>query len=116
MSPMMKPLRTLDDLDAAIAGSSTRPALVFKHSTTCGTSAYAHEEVESLLEEPDLRAEVYIVDVRAARPVSTAIAERSGIRHESPQALLFVNGQVVWHASHFRLTRDTLAAAITAAG
>ena len=55
---MMKPLHTLGDLDAAIAGSSGRPALVFKHSTTCGTSAYAHEEVESLLEEPGLRADV----------------------------------------------------------
>lgn len=109
---MMKPLHTLGDLDAAIAGSSGRPALVFKHSTTCGTSAYAHEEVESLLEEPGLRADVYIVDVRADRPVATALAERTGIRHESPQALLFVNGQVAWHASHFRITRDALAAAI----
>ena len=109
---MMKPLHTLGDLDAAIAGSSGRPALVFKHSTTCGTSAYAHEEVESLLEEPGLRAGGYKVGVPAGRPGAAALSERTGIRHESPQALLFVNGQVAWHASHFRITRDALAAAI----
>ena len=112
MPHMMEPLHTIDDLDAAIAGSSTRPALVFKHSTTCGTSAFAHEEVESLIEEQDSHANVFIVDVRASRLVSAAIAERTGIRHESPQALLFVNGKVVWHASHHRITRDALTAAI----
>ncbi len=109
---MMKPLHTLGDLDAAIAGSSGRPALVFKHSTTCGTSAYAHEEVESLLEEPGLRADVYILDHPPAPPLPPAHAERPPLPHESPQALLFVNGQVAWHASHFRITRDALAAAI----
>ena len=77
---MMKPLHTLGDLDAAIAGSSGRPALVFKHSTTCGTSAYAHEEVESLLEEPGLRADVYIVGGRPARPVAAAIWGPPGLR------------------------------------
>ena len=79
---MMKPLHTLGDLDAAIAGSSGRPALVFKHSTTCGTSAYAHEEVESLLEEPGLRADVYIVALRAPRPLNTGITGRTRLTHQ----------------------------------
>ena len=108
-------LDSIDKLDVALAGSSTRPLLIFKHSLTCGTSAWAHEEVETLLEEDTLAADIAIIPIQTARPVSSAVAERSGIRHESPQALLFVNGQVVWHASHHRLTRGAMEAAIAAA-
>ena len=33
------PLESLEQLDAAIARSAETPVLLFKHSTTCGTSA-----------------------------------------------------------------------------
>jgi len=108
----MKMLSTLDGLDSALSGSSGRPLLLLKHSLTCGTSAYAHEELEDFLSEPGHAVDACVVHVQPGRAVSNAIAERFGIRHESPQLLLISNGQVVWHASHHRITRREIAAAL----
>jgi bacillithiol system protein YtxJ len=105
-------LSTLDGLESALSGSGGRPLLLLKHSLTCGTSAYAHEEVEDFLSEPGLPVDACVVHVQTGRAVSNAIAERFGIRHESPQLLLIANGQVVWQASHHRITRREIAAAL----
>lgn len=108
---MFRPLTTLDEFETAITASAVQPVVIFKHSYTCGTSAEAHEELESALEH-GVAGEWYRVDVRASRPVSLAIAERFGIRHESPQILLLVDGQVRWHASHYGVTRAGIDAAL----
>ena len=105
-------LSTLDGLDSALSASSGRPLLLLKHSLTCGTSAYAHEEVEDFLAQPPCPIDAYVVHVQAGRAVSNAVAERFGIRHESPQLFLIVDGRVVWHASHHRITRREIAAAL----
>jgi len=105
-------LSTLDGLEAALSGSNGRPLLLLKHSLTCGTSAYAHAEVEGFLSEPGLPADACVVHVQTGRAISDAIAERFGLRHESPQLLLITHGQVVWHASHRRITRREIAAAL----
>ena len=105
-------LSTLDGLESALSGSSGRPLLLLKHSLTCGTSAYAHEEFEDFLSEPGLPVDACVVHVQTGRAMSDAIAERFGIRHESPQLLLIANGQVVWQASHYSITRREIAAAL----
>jgi len=109
--PLME-LSTLDDFEAAVAGSTDRPLLLFKHSVTCGTSAYAREEVEEFLLGSALAVDARSVRVQTERAISNAIADRFGIRHESPQLFLVVEGRVVWHASHHRITRREIAAAV----
>jgi bacillithiol system protein YtxJ len=42
--------------------------------------------------------------VREDRPLSLAVAERSGVRHESPQVICLVGGKAVKHASHHEIT------------
>ena len=106
------PLAAIPEFDAALDRSKTRPILIFKHSLTCGTSAYAFEEIQALLAQPSLAVDVYLVDVRAHRAVSNAIAARLHVRHESPQVLLIADGTVRWQATHFRVTADAIAAAI----
>jgi bacillithiol system protein YtxJ len=96
------PLATLHDLDDALAASMAGPVLLFKHSQTCGTSAMANEELLDMMD--DCPAPMYRLDVWTARPVSNAIAERFGIRHASPQVLIVDRGEVVWHATHYRIT------------
>jgi bacillithiol system protein YtxJ len=44
--------------------------------------------------------------------VSDEIARRSGVRHQSPQAILLREGKPVWDASHIGITVDSLLAAI----
>jgi bacillithiol system protein YtxJ len=48
------------------------------------------------------------VRVIEERPVSLHLAERLGVRHQSPQALLIRNGAAVWNASHHAITASAL--------
>jgi bacillithiol system protein YtxJ len=105
-------METVDALDAVLTDSATRPVLIFKHSVTCGTSAMAMEEIRDLVGGPAIGADVYVVTVQTARLVAKAIETRLGLRHESPQLLLVVDGRVVWHASHFRVSAAAALAAV----
>jgi len=46
--------------------------------------------------------------VREDRPLSLAVAERSGVRHESPQVICLVGRKAVGHVSHYGITAATL--------
>lgn len=106
------PLQTPSDLDAAVQTSAAQPVVIFKHSLTCGTSAMAAEEVEDLVSAAVADLPVYILTIQRARDLSWEIERRFGVRHESPQVLVLRDGQVVWHASHFRVTADAIRAAV----
>lgn len=108
-------LHTVADLDAAIASSHERPVLLFKHSLTCGISAQADDQVRQFLDATGAGVLCGLVVVQRSRPVSAAIVERLGVRHESPQALLLRDGRVVWHASHWRVNASALQEAVRAA-
>jgi bacillithiol system protein YtxJ len=49
-----------------------------------------------------------MVDVRAQRRLSLGIAERSGVRHESPQVIVFRQGVPIWDASHGDVTANEI--------
>jgi len=108
----MNPLVSLHDvasLDAAIAESQDRPVLLFKHSRYCGVSCEALDELRSHIDGRLSNAVSYkMITVQTHRPVSDAAAQRLGIRHETPQAILLRGGKVVWNASHFRITANHL--------
>ena len=106
------PLTTEGELSAAIERSFATAVVIFTHSETCGTSAYAREEVLDLLAEADFAAEVYLVSVHRSRAISNTIAKRFGLRHESPQVLLIRDGALVWHASHHRVSSNEITAAL----
>lgn len=105
-------LRTADELEAAFAAPLF---LLFKHSTSCPISCGAFEEYEEwLASSPALpSAWLHVVE---ERPLARAVAERTGVRHESPQALLLVDGRCVWNASHGAITPASLAAALARHG
>ena len=106
MDAIVFPLSTIADLDAALRESFSHPVMLFKHSQTCGTSAYAFEEVEEWLEGAGVRT--FVVTAQTHREVSNEIARRLSVRHETPQALLVRNGEVRWHGSHYRVTAEAL--------
>ncbi len=84
--------------------------LVFKHSSACPISAEAQREYEEFCRDnPEVPA--YLVDVLDDRPVARGIADHCGVKHQSPQAILFEQGKPVWHASHMAITRGSLEAA-----
>lgn len=70
---------------------------VFKHSTRCAVSSMAKNRVER---EWDLDFPIYYLDLVRYRSVSNLIAEKSRIIHESPQLIVYKNGQPIYNSSH----------------
>jgi bacillithiol system protein YtxJ len=100
----------LASIDAALAAPEF---LVFKHSTTCPVSAKAFAEYEAFCAAwPEVPTAW--IDVVAERPWSLHVAAATGVRHESPQAILLRKGRVVWHSSHSAIRRSALADAVSA--
>lgn len=105
---------TLDlpaDAGAAVAllreESKTRDVVVFKKSPICPTSTRAEFEFRSWLKglADDSTLAIAEVDVIAERPLARGLTAELGIDHQSPQALWFRGGELVWHDSHGSLTR-----------
>lgn len=86
--------------------SKQRPIVIFKHSLTCPISAAAYDQMTRF------DGDVALIEVQRARQLSNEIENRLGVAHESPQVIILSNGQVVWNASHFKITADAVADAV----
>jgi len=98
MKARFKEIRNTEELDALIEKSNEQAIVLFKHSTTCPISAGVYQEISNA------DADINLIVVQRARDVSSAVAEKTGIRHESPQAFVVKKGKVVYHASHYDVT------------
>jgi len=94
------------DWMAALEQSHEAPVLIFKHSSACPVSGRANRQIKKLTEDGD--PPVYRVIVQEARDVSTTIADRLGIQHETPQAILLEDGEPVFDASHYSITAESI--------
>ena len=84
-------------LEHLLTDSTQKPVIVFKHSNACSISARAYREMEKV-------DGVNILEVQSARDVSRELANRTGVRHETPQVIILKDGKAVWNASHFDVT------------
>lgn len=73
---------------------------ILKHSPRCAISKMAKTRLER---NTDPRVHYFLVDVLSDRPVSNALAERTEIKHESPQLFLYKNDQLVDVRSHMAI-------------
>src|SRR6266550_9608807 len=99
-------LPDMESLDRFLAQSNGSPAVILKHSNSCGVSARAHAEM-SKIELP-----VGLVTVQTARAVSNEIEARTGVEHETPQVFIIRDGKVLWAASHGQIRAEAVAAAL----
>lgn len=110
---MLTPIQDENEFRQVLQESAERPVFVFKHSTRCPISAAAREQFERFTEAmPEVACRLVLVVEQ--RPLSLEIAHETGVTHASPQALLLVQGKVVWHASHYQITAHALREAYTA--
>ncbi|MBS4191656.1 bacillithiol system redox-active protein YtxJ [Bacillus sp. FJAT-49705] len=107
----MHKFNTIEEFDQTV--QAAEQIMVLKHSSTCPISQAAFEEYESFASENE-NLSIYYLIVQEDRPLSNHIAEKFNIKHESPQAILFNNGNAVWHASHWKITYDSLKKALNA--
>ncbi|WP_102345254.1 bacillithiol system redox-active protein YtxJ [Bacillus sp. Marseille-P3661] len=87
--------------------------ILIKHSLTCPISQEAYEEYGKFTENNEIPS--YYLFVQEARPLSNFIAETFEVKHESPQTLLFTDGRVQWHASHWNITEGKIKEALETA-
>jgi len=93
-------INSTEKLDELFEQSSEKPVVLFKHSLTCPISAGVYQEISNA------GADINLIIIQNARSVSKAVAEKTGIRHESPQAIVLKNGEPVYHASHYDVTAE----------
>lgn len=98
MKARFNEITSAEQLEEVFRQSNEKPVVLFKHSITCPISSGVYQEVSRA------DADINLIVVQRARNVSNAIAEKTGIRHESPQAIIIKNGKPIYHASHFDVT------------
>ena len=84
-------------------------AILYKHSTHCGLSTTAIKQVRQFAEIFPA-APIYRLKVIENRALSDEVEERTRIRHETPQVILFKGGQALFHASHRAVRMKTMSA------
>ncbi|MBC7524961.1 MAG: bacillithiol system redox-active protein YtxJ [Flavobacterium sp.] len=92
-------LTDLGQLNEIIDISTTKPVVIFKHSTRCSISRMALKQFEN---EFDLHEKVtpYFLDLLNHRDISNEIATRFEVTHQSPQLILIQDGKSVYNVSH----------------
>jgi bacillithiol system protein YtxJ len=107
----MYALTTPEEVDAFIAENPL--AAVFK-AGTCHKTMQGWGNVEHFLKDrPDVP--VGIIRVVEARPASNRVAQITGITHQSPQIVVFKDGQAQFDLDNWDITKENLEPALNAA-
>ena len=88
--------------------SNSIPIYIFKHSTTCGISAQAKENVEISFKNTDKPFLLYYLDLLKYRSISNEVASKFNVHHQSPQLILVHNGEVAFTTSHHKIKTNIL--------
>jgi len=102
MNARFNEINSTEELKNLFEQSFEKPIVLFKHSLTCPISAGVYQEVSGA------DADINLIIMQRARSVSTEIAEKTGIRHESPQAIVIKDGKPIYHASHYDVTAEDI--------
>jgi bacillithiol system protein YtxJ len=87
-------------LDSLLSTSDKGPVMILKHSTRCSVSFMVKRLIENNWSEDHNSIQPYLLDLIRYRGLSNRLATELGITHESPQAILIVDGKVEHYASH----------------
>jgi bacillithiol system protein YtxJ len=105
----LRELTKVEEVDQLLQESHEKRVFVFKHSTICPISERAWNEYQDFVKTNDRDgSEFTLVMIRDHRDVSNAIAEKTGVKHESPQVILLADGKAVWDDSHYEITTAKL--------
>ena len=95
------------DLEQVKQQSYFTPQVIFKHSTSCGTSFLVKESLEEAAVPEHI--DFNFLDLLKHRGLSNRIASEYKIRHESPQILLIKNGTCTYYKSHAGIRMTSIA-------
>lgn len=91
-------LTSSEQFHELLKSSEAKPVLFFKHSTRCSISSMALNRFENNM-DPERAICVYL-DLIAYRPISAEIEAVTKVEHQSPQAILISNHEVIYTETH----------------
>ena len=93
-------LESEDQLNNLISNSKKKTKVIFKHSTRCGISRMVLRNFEAgyTLSEDD--ASFYLLDLLNNRDLSSTIARKLNVMHQSPQIIVIDNEEIIHTDSH----------------
>jgi len=104
-----KRITTTEHLSQLEEESRDNSVLIFKHSTRCSISDSALGRLQrNWKEENAEQMSCYYLDLIQFRDLSNRVAEKYGIRHESPQALIIRDGKCVFSQTHSQIRLSDL--------
>ena len=103
-------LTTAEQVDEFL---TKNPAAAIFKAGTCHKTQETFSHVQAHL-EPRESLPLGIIRVVEARPASNRVAERTGITHESPQIILFKDGQPVFDRDNWDITAEAVAEGLDA--
>jgi bacillithiol system protein YtxJ len=101
-------LTTADQVDDFLAKN---PASAIFKAGTCHKTQETFAQVQAHL-EPREDVPLGIIRVVESRPASNRVTERTGITHESPQIILFKDGNAVFDRDNWDITGEAVAEAL----
>ena len=90
-------IESIEQVDHLFEKSFDEPIFLLKHSNSCGISSHILEMTNEVTET------VNLVVIQKHRPLSDAIALKTGHRHQSPQAFVIKDGKAIYHATHYSI-------------
>ena len=103
-------LLEMSQLDDIVTRSHQRLQVIFKHSTRCSVSSMVLNRLEREQAPDDI--DFYYLDLLSFRSISNTIADRFQVHHESPQIIVFKNGDVIYDESHMAIQMDAITALV----
>ncbi len=95
-----KKLTDSEQLNEILGDRLGKKNILFKHSTRCSISALALNKFQNDWSDDIKDVEIWFLDLLNFREISNEIAEKTGVIHQSPQAISLENGEVKYYASH----------------
>ncbi len=99
-------LNDLDQLKKINELSKEKPVLLFKHSTKCSICTMVLNRLERKWSGSTI--EPYFLDLISYGEISNQVAQVYQVVHQSPQAILVVDGKAIYDASHMDIDFDVL--------
>lgn len=106
----MKEIHSMEEWEHLRNQSKQEPVFLMKHSSTCPISAAGYRAFANF--ETDIPK--YYLIVQRSRSLSNEVESELAIQHESPQLFLMKDGEAVWHASHYKISEQTIKSAVEA--
>ncbi|HVS79387.1 MAG TPA: bacillithiol system redox-active protein YtxJ [Candidatus Paceibacterota bacterium] len=108
----MKQIYTPEEWEAALEESKSGPIVIYKHSTACAGCERQLSEMHEGVAYKEITRPVYYVVVQESGELSKRIADDLQIPHQSPQAIIVINGRACYDAYADEISASVIAARI----